>query len=94
MRVQIYNEQKMEDALEKARLSVSTAYHTEFFHRIEKLKDLSHYLEALDNSYKKSIKTSESKVQTNEQMLNQIKVLNAIYGGKVRYVKADERQSD
>ena len=93
MCIEIYNEQKIEDVLEKARLCISTAYYTESFQRTEKLKELTHYLNELEENYRKStMKVDETEEQTQEQMLNQIKVLNALFGGEIKYVTTNENE--
>lgn len=85
VRVKIYNEDVIEKSIEKAREIVTNAYYIEAFHRIDKLKELSYYLDELEDNYKKVVK-KESNIQTQDQMLNQIQVLNALYGGKVVYI--------
>lgn len=87
VRVEIYNENKLEETIEKAQLSLTTAYYTEAFQRTKELEDLSYYIDNLEQSYKKLLNKEENKAQTQDQMLNQIKVLNAAYGGNIVYVE-------
>lgn len=58
---------------EKAENDISIAYYTAYFHRVEKLKPLEKYLN------KKQIKRQ----MTDKEMFEQVKMLNAAFGGEV-----------
>lgn len=58
---------------EKTENDISIAYYTAYFHRVEKLKPLEKYLN------KKQVKRQ----MTDKEMFEQVKMLNAAFGGEV-----------
>lgn len=69
LHVKVHQEMKKE----KAENDISIAYYTAYFHRVEKLKPLKEYLD------KKPVK----KKMSDKQMYEQVKMLNAAFGGEV-----------
>lgn len=88
IRAEIYNDVKKNESFDKVCMALTNAYYTEVFHRMKEMKELSYYIEELEEGFNKPI-IKPDKVQTPEQIEAQVKRLNDMFGGKVVYVDTD-----
>ena len=75
----MYNKNRKQDNEDNINMAIINGYYTEVFKRQDKKKKLPNLNTFLINSSK----PAKTKTQSNEQMFEQVRALNALFGGKI-----------
>ena len=77
--IEMYNKNRKQDNEDNINMAIINGYYTEVFKRQDKKKKLPNLNTFLINSSK----PAKTKTQSNEQMFEQVRALNALFGGKI-----------